>query len=193
MADDGDRAQGRPAARAAAPWLKLLEALAIAAISEESLLGLLRAGDVKSRFCLPNGLRPPVPPEYWTRASVDWTNSRIKATLPPGFSGPVEVSRKKLIANTGGGAVGKQVGRRPRWDWEQAAIDVIGVVYGGKKGPPPKRQADVERLLADWFLERPDETGETPSESGSERMPPRFSRCCRRPETISGLLGRGPR
>ena len=105
------------------------------------------------------------------------------------------MNRKKLIANTGGGgAVGKQVGRRRRWDWEQAAIDVIGVVYGGKKGPPPKRQADVERLLADWFLERPDETGETPSESSvSESMLPRFSRCCRRPETISGLLGRGPR
>ena len=39
MADDGDRAQGRPAARAAPPWLKLLEALAVAGISEESLLG----------------------------------------------------------------------------------------------------------------------------------------------------------
>ena len=31
--------------------------------------------------------------------------------------------------------------------------------------PAPKRQADVERLLTDWFLERPDETGGTPSES----------------------------
>ena len=134
MTDDGDRARGRPAAR----WLKLLEALAIAAISEESLLGLLRADDVKARFCQPNGLKPPVPPEYWTRATVDWANSRIEATLPPGFSGPVEVNREGLAISTGEAtkaAVGKQGGRPPKWDWEQAAIDVIGVVYGGKQAP----------------------------------------------------------
>jgi Tc5 transposase DNA-binding domain len=150
-----------------AAWLNLLDAIAIAGIGQEKLRELLLAGDVEARFRHPNGLRPLVPLEYWTRASIDWPRSRIQAGGLLPFSGPVEVNRATLIANAGEAAktpVGGSGGRPPKWDWEQAALDVFAVIYGGKR-PLPKRQADVERLLHEWFIERLDETGKTPSES----------------------------
>jgi hypothetical protein len=153
-----------------AAWLKLLEALTVAGIGKERLQDLLLAGDVKLRFHLPNGTTSPVPPDCLTRATIDWTNSRIDSTLPPavgGFGGPVEVDRQTLLANAGDApkAPGKGGGRPPKWDWEAAAIDVIMVIYGGGVREP-ERQADVERLLHEWFINA---VGEAAAESEIRR------------------------
>jgi hypothetical protein len=96
-------------------WLTLLEARAVAGMGKERLLELLLAGDVKLRFRNPNGTTSPVPPDWLTRATVDWANSRIVAAMPPWFQGPVEVDRQTLLANVADAAQphGKS-GGRPR-------------------------------------------------------------------------------
>jgi hypothetical protein len=145
-------------------WLTLLEARAVAGMGKERLRDLLLAGDVKLRFRNPNGTTSPVPPDWLTRATVDWANSRIVAAMPPWFQGPVEVDRQTLLANVADAAQphGKSGGRPRDWDWEAAAIDVMAVYYGGGEHEPA-RQADVERLMQQWFL---DNVGKSPAESG---------------------------
>ena len=54
-------------------------------------------------------------------------------------------------------------GRKPKWDWERAGLAVLGRVYRGDVVPEPKSQAEVERLLAEWFSENCD--GATPGET----------------------------
>jgi hypothetical protein len=39
-------------------------------------------------------------------------------------------------------------GRKQKYDWESAAIAVFGRIY---RGPEPKKQAEVEELLSEWF------------------------------------------
>jgi hypothetical protein len=52
-------------------------------------------------------------------------------------------------------------GRPPKYDWERAQLEVFGRVFRGDT-PEPKTQADVERLLSQWFL---DDLGSQPAES----------------------------
>ena len=51
-------------------------------------------------------------------------------------------------------------GRKPKWDWDRAIRHIIKVA-NSPDGLPPI-QADIERLVADWFFEH---YGENPSES----------------------------
>jgi hypothetical protein len=42
-------------------------------------------------------------------------------------------------------------GRKATYDWERAAIAVFGRIYRGEV-PEPKKQAEVEALLDEWFV-----------------------------------------
>ena len=164
----GGRVPGAPA-RGVIPmaaWLKLVEALAVGGIGEERLLELLLAGDVASRFRNPNGTTQPVPPEHWTRANVDLANSRIEATMPPWFRGPVEVDRETLLAHVGdpARAPGNTGGRPVEKNWEAAVNAVWGMIYRGDSTPRIGQrggQADIEKLLMNWFLDQGLEVSES--------------------------------
>jgi hypothetical protein len=41
-------------------------------------------------------------------------------------------------------------GRKRKWDWERAALAVFGQIYRGDV-TQPKKQGQVEALLAEWF------------------------------------------
>jgi hypothetical protein len=47
-------------------------------------------------------------------------------------------------------------GRKPKWEWERAALAVFGRIYWGDV-PEPTSQAEVETLLSEWFLATYDE------------------------------------
>ncbi len=54
-------------------------------------------------------------------------------------------------------------GRKPQYDWTTAEREIFGRLYRGEISERSiETQADVERVLADWFAER---TGDEPSES----------------------------
>jgi hypothetical protein len=125
-------------------WVTLPEALALAGDGEAQLRAALLAGDVKLRFRNPNGTTFPTPPDWLARAIVDWANSRIDATRPPWFGGPVEVDKRTLLDHFGAAKPTRKVGGRKPSIPPEALIKVGA--WLAANGIPAKL-ADVEDKL----------------------------------------------
>jgi hypothetical protein len=139
-------------------WIALSEALSLVGIDKkEQLFGALLTGDVKMRADDGDGTVTAVDPKWLPRSRIDWACSRFETTMPPWRRGRVEVNRQDLLdyfGGTGKAEPKNAVGRPPEWEWEEAIIGVFGQIYRGDVPEPKKKrggQADIQRLLADWF------------------------------------------
>jgi len=47
-------------------------------------------------------------------------------------------------------------GRKPKYDWARAKLEVLGAIYRGEE-PQPRSLADIETMLGDWFAAHGDE------------------------------------
>jgi hypothetical protein len=127
-----------------APW-EILADLKRSPFDSSDLARLLRPFD------------PPAPPDL----SVP---SEFKVHYPPLPAGR-PLAEQIADAIKAQGAPGHTVetrGRKPHKDWERAMLAVFGRSYRGEV-PEPQTQAEVERLLADWFAEH--HAGWTPGET----------------------------
>jgi hypothetical protein len=150
-------------------WGLLADALALGLTREKITRAALR-GDIRARLVHHDGTAAELPPDSW-RGDIEWSTSRIVPLQtwnisPGGFrwhrppSGTVEVDLDSVRDHFG--LTPAPRGGRPRkYEWERAVIEVFARPYHGKT-PEPRSQAEVERLLAQWFVEH---CGEQPAES----------------------------
>ncbi|MCE3247015.1 MAG: hypothetical protein K0R41_840 [Geminicoccaceae bacterium] len=122
------------------------------------------ANDLRwTRERFPNGLTRWVQPTDWL-PEPEWENGRLGSLPghPDRDAAGLEFRRDCVLSCFGVTGIAKNRGGRPQeWDWEGAAIGSFGQVYRGNAAEP-KRLADVERLLSQWFLAHRDKA---PAES----------------------------
>jgi hypothetical protein len=144
-------------------WTRLAEVEAIVGGNVEERREKIRraglAGDLRwAREVFHNGLTRPVQPTDWLQ-EPDWEHGHLGnlANYPDRATSYVEIRRDCVLSCFGIAETGRhRGGRLPKHDWEDAAIGVFGMVYRGGAAEP-KKLADVETLLSQWFLDHRDE------------------------------------
>jgi hypothetical protein len=153
--------------------------------AKNALLGILQDGIVPSEgIPIKDGKmsneRQEIREEYWRRPfyKLDWELNGIEDQRGDAVFIDVRIYRISLdtwmekytpvpASNPAPPSLKSSGGRAPRWNWEGALIELIGV--GHLDGLPIDKtpdgrggQAEIERLMAAWFMA---EYGEHPSES----------------------------
>jgi hypothetical protein len=139
-------------------------------LTQEEIMRAALRGDIRARLIQIDGTAAELPLAWWG-GRIDWVTSRIRPPQTATFSrdqttwscprgGAVELDLDSVRDHFG--LMPTPRGGRPlKYDWERAQIDLFGRVYRGDT-PEPRTQAEVERMLAQWFV---DHGGKQPAES----------------------------